>query len=553
MAKDAPAPRREGVANRHIPQLSWLVIPEQTGNFKSLTAEKLKTLLQHATKYQVGAVYFHGLNMCDFVFMSEYDRYVSLIVNNDRRAQIAENIAHLNTLASMVRRAGMKTILSCSVVSLPHGFLAGCHNFVNPFVSCYPELLDADGEFFWRMLDNQVTELFRNVPASDGLDVYLFEGNFQLTSLNGRSSHADRISRLFSVLAEACSRSSKSFSIMCFAHTRYEDEEVRTAISRLSPNDNLTVRHFANSCDYHPYMPSNENIGRVGNHFESLEFDCVGEYWGQGRIPCCYPQYIKERLAGALQSSPRVREVVCRVNWEWGYIFDTPNEANLHVVRELINNPRRSAEELLRAWATEKFGDKAAGAVAEALSRTFEAACKIFYLLGFWVSDHSEVPSLEYAWDHLIGYGIERAERVPETRELLMELLHPTEKTIQMAVDEKDQAIDICRESLRAIESARMDLAEPAYSQLRDCFELELNCSRIWRLLTEVLIRRQMYKNGQRSQRGIIRSLLIALVQLAHDTERKFTSSVRPGNPGAVRAFIRDIALDMDFVQFFQQ
>ncbi|MHB9070865.1 MAG: hypothetical protein ACYC54_10925 [Sedimentisphaerales bacterium] len=531
---------------QHIRQVSWLVIPERGIGLKGLTIDRIKSVLRHARRYDVAAIFLHGLNICDFVSVEKYDKYARLMGNSLRKAEIEANIVYLNSLISPIKDAGFKTVLSCSMPILPHGYLKGCDNFINPFISCYPELLDADGKFFWQMLDDQVTELFQNAPNLDGLDVYLFESNFKIDNLSGASTYADKLVKLFSIISQACKRLSKTFSIMCFAHTGYENKVVRTALSRLPANDHFMVRHFTNSCDYHPYMPPNENIGKVGGHFESLEIDCAGEYWGQGRIPCCYLPYISERLAAAVRSSPKLHDVVCRVNWEWGEVFDTPNESNLYAVHKLIKKPQLTAEQLLGMWAMDKYGDKAAGLVASALSRTFEAAGKIFYMLGFWVSDHSEVPSLQYAYEHLIGYGVERVQREPETASLFIELLHPTEKTVQRVLAEKDQASDICRQSLNDIELAKVHLSQSDYLQLRSYFELELNCTRIWQLFAELLVRRQMYVNGDCSQREIVQTHLRELAQVADETERQYGSSVRPGNPNAIRTFVHDIAVDMN-------
>lgn len=539
--------------NEKAIQLSWLVIPGPPGDFKFLTVEDMQTVLHHAAKYEVGAVFLHGHNVYDYIFTEKYKKYDSLLGSAAARTHIEGNITYLKTMVSMIKQAGLKAILSCSIVSLPHAYLKGCHNYLNPFVSCYPEVMDADGEFFWKLIDDQITDLFDNVPALDGLDVYLTESNFEINSLSGSLTNEDKLVKLFSVIEAACNRLSKTFSVMCFAHTKSDNDITRTALERLSSNTHLMIRHFTNSCDYHPCMPENGNIGKVGSHLEGLEIDCIGEYWGQGRIPSCSPLYIKDRLTSAMRSAPRFREVVCRVNWEWGYIFDTPNEANIYIIHKLLKDPQLSAEELLRMWASEKYGEKASGAVAHALSPTFEVTSKIFYLLGFWVSTHSEVPSLEYAYDHLIGYGTEHAERVPETRSLLMELLHPTEKTVQRVIEEKDQAAEICRQSLKEIESVRTHLTGPAYRDLCAYFDLELNCVKIWRLFAELLVRRQIYINGDCSQIKIIQARLKDLTGVADDTEQKFGSSIRPGNADAIRTFIRDITLDMKLDTYTEQ
>ena len=542
---DSFSKQRPQPARGNTTRLGWLVIPGPADEFPFLSLDRLKRILQHSADYDVKAILIHGVNICDFIYLDKYGEYNRLTGRDAQRMRIKGNLEYLNAAVSTIEGAGLEAILSCAMVSLPGSSLKGCHDYVNPFLSTYPQTLDADGDFFWGMIDGQVTELFKNVPDLGGLDIYLSESNFQVNSLNGSLTYEDTLAKLFLRISQACDRAEKDFSIMCFAHTAYENDVMRTALQRLSETTNLLVRHFTNSCDFHPSMPANDNIGKVGSHHEGLEFDCIGEYWGQGRIPACNPQYLQERLIHARHTAPDFCDVVCRVNWEWGDIFDTPNEAGVYVVNELLKTPDRPAQELLQMWAARTYGERSAVAVADALSPTFEAAAKLFYLQGFWVSDHSEVPDLEYAYDHLLGYGIEHICRLPERQPAFLELMHPKETTVEMVLEEKDQAADICRQGLQKLDSVRAHLAPAAYAELRRCFELELNCISIWRLFAESMVRRQMYYDGDSTQLRLIEARLKDLALVAHETEQKYGSHVHPGNPDAIRTFVRSLASDL--------
>ena len=118
------------------------------------------------------------------------------------------------------------------------------------------------------------------------------------------------------------------------------------------------------------------------------------------------------------------------------------------------------------------------------------------------------------------------------------------------ALEEKDRAAELCRQSLRAIEAAKADMTEALYVPLHHGFELELNCIRIWRLFAEVLVRHRMYVNGNDGQRETVRARLEGLAGAADDTEQRFGGAIRPGKPAAVRAFVSDVVVDMGLPQF---
>lgn len=174
----------------------------------------------------------------------------------------------------------------------------------------------------------------------------------------------------------------------------------------------------------------------------------------------------------------------------------TPNEINLYSLKRLTADPDVTADDIWSAWAVDRYAGAAVDVVA-ALKPTFEAVNLAFFPVGFWVSDHSTLPSPAYAGESIpLRSTAKWRPDEPEWVELEEMLTAPDTTFIERLLAEKDRSISLSDESLDHLAQARLKLPSDDYEDLRTRLERLRRAAVVWRLHTEGLFVLRALKAG---------------------------------------------------------
>jgi hypothetical protein len=259
--------------------------------------------------------------------------------------------------------------------------------------------------------------------------------------------------------------------------------------------------HKSQSGDWDPYRGPNNVM--LNTHSKSMIlFDGVGEYWGGSRIPYCFPEEIQYRLINALNNNLHIESLGMRVfdYFDNGTLFDNYNEINFFALCKYAENPSTPTEGIWNEWAVIKFGEKAAPKVVEALKRTDDIGKKIYYFKGIWVQQHSLIASLDYMEAQVLHTGKAMLKWYPDNisdNALIEEFMnHPSEEIIQIAVNDRKEALEMCNQSIQDVESVKDWLQKREYQKLIGQLRVQKKYIEVCIYHIEAYLRYIIYKNN---------------------------------------------------------
>jgi hypothetical protein len=250
-----------------------------------------------------------------------------------------------------------------------------------------------------------------------------------------------------------------------------------------------------------------------------MEFDCAGEFNGQGIIANTWPEAVLNRWRD-LSRRPHVIGYIARTDrFAGSRSVGKPGEINLYALKRAADDPYILSEQVYDEFITRRYGAGALPEVKTAFKESFDIITSCFYTLGIDTAFHSALsfePSeaiLEYAdtWFEpsigWIGHGVGRefnyvhdvidhiaepAAKPPATTPwasvpwvIERGWIHTgegmDEQTLRYVVMEKNFAVITAQDAVRHIEKARVLLSPEAYEELHGYFERTLLTARIWR------------------------------------------------------------------------
>lgn len=348
--------------------------------------------------------------------------------------------------------------------------------------------IDAPG--FWEFVQDKYRRLFEMCPSLDGLVITLHETQIKLWDdrVQSAMSPPERITKLVDALDEVCRPLGKRLFVRTFA---YEPVQLEYIIDGLRAAEaDVVAMSKAVPHDWQPYYPHNPAIGRFEPKEQVVEFDLGYEFLGLSRIPYIDIPWLEDRLEYALsQGADGAVLRVERLKWR---VVDSPNQANVDVFTQMLSEPSRDGDELFRGWLAKNYGQAAVEDLFSAFARTFDVVNKSYFVLGFWVTNHSVLPDFGYAEKSL--YGRTTAKWDESYRQTEQELFEPTLDTLEKIRAEKRDALRLLERSLGDVRQAREHLRPAQYDELVKYFQREKATVQVWTPALETFFAIRVYR-----------------------------------------------------------
>lgn len=457
-----------------------------------------------------------------------------------------------------LKAQGVKLVLSGAEPTIPEGFF-----------DHYPEARNVSNGLLYQYFESRIYTLFQIFPNVDTVQFHMFEtgllndqdlfrqlfwapdsgipGPSLFTGYKQTCTTTDYIVEIMTAFSSGAKRAGKSFSFLTFCHYPYQERLVIDALKALDIRAQITLDHKCQPGDWDPFRPANNVMLQVTDRGPSkIKFDGVGEYWGQGLHPYCYPDEIQARLIAALEKNQSISSVGMRVHWMGTRtLFGKPDEINWFALRRLAKNPYTPIEDIWHEWALMRFGKAAADRVISALRRSQKIVNLSHYIRGAWAQQHSRMASLNYFMAQILMTGRAQMEWTPDNfidNMLLRDLIfNPREHNINTVLEDRYEALRLVNLSIEDIEAARADLTDEAYTMLREQFSRLKVYVEMCIPHVEAGLRCMMQKvNPSPENRERIKAPLLSLSSLAD----RFESGELDAHPfipvNILRDFIRD-------------
>lgn len=233
------------------------------------------------------------------------------------------------------------------------------------------------------------------------------------------------------------------------------------------------------------------------------EFQIVGEYRGLHSNPCEMVtnwgewMCINKNSVGGLLGDVEIG----------GSQFDHPlNMVNYFAFGKYASDRDAKPDEIIKAWAEQTYGTKAANAVARVIKRTSAATSKMMYFKGVWIQQHSWLPSRDYLDRHLrgpwvdmkrdetlIGWGrpldmfpADKAAKyaADPDLELFIGRKKITPELMALLCKQQDDSVAEYEAMLAEWRRAKGLIRADQYRQVERMLQASLDDSRVWRLNT---------------------------------------------------------------------
>ena len=170
-----------------------------------------------------------------------------------------------------------------------------------------------------------------------------------------------------------------------------------------------------------------------------------------------------------------------------------------------------------------RYGEAAVAHLTVAFLNSFEVCIQT---LGFWVSEAPKSAFPDAVW---IDFSL-RTESLAvwdaSYKDLENQLVHPDAAIIKRIIEEKDAAVTLASDAVKAVESSKVVVSAADYAQLHRQFLLQLYVARAYRLYAELYFRFRMWdQSGRGKVPPEITALRTSLRSLTAEMEAQFASS----------------------------
>jgi hypothetical protein len=441
-----------------------------------------------------------------------FDDHAPKVAKKGKARQDVEKLrANIAEIIKEARSQGIEVYLMGTEFSFPPGMLQE-----------YPEAANANSEYLWSFLEARLDEVLRALPEAAGVVLYTDEpSDLILYELKG-VNHGVVLKRLLDLYLDVCRRHGCRFIVTTFVN--YSAEKLDTLLSTLKkipPSRHLLIDNYICPGDWGLIKLFNPAIGEVGGHSEFLTFDYTGEVWGQANIPLCQARLLRDRLQLAQQKGAKLVGINGYVSWYSQSLFGTPSAINLDLGPQLLHDPNRNPESLVRSWLKQRYGEQAAERLTPAFLNSFDVADKAIQTLGFWVSEAPKSAFPDPVW---LDFSL-RTESLavfdPSYKTLERQLVHPDEGILNKIIEEKESAVNLATAALQAVDKAKPYLKGADYQQLHQQFSLALYITRAYRVYLEMYLRFRMWdERGRGHVPPELKILQKSIQELAAEMEK---------------------------------
>jgi hypothetical protein len=434
------------------------LVPWRAWQFHKMNMPYVLASLKLARNYDVNTV----------VFSHDMLGYASQLLDGSNRG------AQLTELAKAAHQEKLKAwIWVREFENVPDRFLAG-------------GVVQLDRSGFWEWLADRYEQVFTRYPEFDGLMLTFDESPYRVfdaKKVQSALSMPDRFAKVMNTIDVVAARHRKDFIVRSFV---YEPEEMtwfQAGYAQTGPH--VMIQTKCEPHDWDPFYPNDPLIGAFPGRRQIIEFDGSAEFFGKSRIPYAQPEYFERRWRYDL-ARPGVAGYNLRIDHGGYDSLHTPNEINIYAMSRFTADSRATAEDIWKEWTLRRYGADAAAEVEQALKPSYDIVNLSFYALQFWITNHSTLPHLSYADEHL--HTRTMAKWYPgeaRYRELENRLLQPDPQLLEVILTEKDKAIALAHASLLHLEAARPKLKTEQYEDLRWRLALAERTALVWKLHAE--------------------------------------------------------------------
>ena len=429
-------------------------------------------MCEFAQQYGFNHINIHGAPILPFVTLRDYPLVTKKVTEKDAR-----ELAGFRSVLKLYKEKGLRITLGSGGVKIP-----------DDLFECYPDARNIHSGLLMDIVESMIVEYFETIPEADAFEIYFWEamlvsdghlicpemffgGEDRLVRFASFPYYApeDFLADIISAYGRGAQRAGKQFSLLTFSHHQWQEEVLIKAIERVDRSLPIILDHKCQPGDWTPKRLTNNVLKAFPAHPAAMLFDGAGEYWGQCRIPYCYPEEIAHRLQYALDANPSISEVGMRVMWHYDAVFGNYNEINFYALKKLAADPYSDIGTIWDEWTRTRFG-RGAESARRALSRTADICNRIFYIEGAWIFDHSEISGLKYLESHIVNYSKAMIEWNSEDFKLkgrLRELLlKPSGYTLEWVLGERAEAVRLAELSLGEVIADQASYEPEVYEKL---------------------------------------------------------------------------------------
>lgn len=398
--------------------------------------------------------------------------------------------------------------------------------------------VDLDAPELWDFIRGKYRKLFDMCPDLDGLVLSMKETAMSIydeRSVESSISPEKRVAKLIDQMGSVCKSFNKQFFVRTFSYEPHELQFIKQGI--IEAQCDFVVMSKCVPHDWQPYYPHNPIIGDVGGKPQIVEFDLGYEFLGLSTIPYINIDYLKMRLDHGV--SRNILGAVLRIERLGWRAVDTPNQANIDVFTKMLLNPSADPHELYKQWLADRYGEQAVPHLFSAFMRTYDIVNKGYFVLGYWVTNHSKLPTYDYATKSLGRRTTAKWD--PSTKPTQDELWNPTRQTIAKINAEKDEALALVNESIADIEKAKPFLSEKDYADLADLFQREKAMVVVWKAGMDIIFGVQVYQSTKsEDDKAFLLDAADRLEKLAAENKQHLVNMAADyGSPQRVENFYR--------------
>jgi hypothetical protein len=445
--------------------------------------EYCKPMIEEAPKYGIQRLELCGVTQSDIGNADAYVHFKShpIIASTRDEKLINSNIQNLRQICRRAHELGMEVDMWHREVNFPAILLETEKSLVTE---------DGDIDFngpYLKLIEAKISEFFENVPEIDGLIMTPYEALFPIIHVVNKKKNPpeQNLRNVMNVFKNACNKYGKRFVARTFASTDEDYALINKVILSMNLKSDLYTSMKVVPFDWHPFLPIHPIIEDLKATKRIVELDLMGEYYGQGVVPCCFPEEIKRyirHLKGA-----GVRHIVGRVDRMGVRTMDTANEVNVYAMTKFMQDINADVDEIYNEWATAKWDAKTAKSVIGGLKRTFEIAKKAFYI-DQHLQSHWQFPDfLMLKWARFFGYFKpgEPMRRANLEWAIISGRIAPTWEKI---IADKDKAISLIQSCLDDLAKSRKDVRKDVYDYLLDGYKKFMVMAKAYRLLCTMSI-----------------------------------------------------------------
>ncbi len=387
-----------------------------------------------------------------------------------------KNIQALRKLAALADASGRPIVYWHREVMVPR-----------EIVESVPGLLDETGEFdllgavYHDLLRSKIREFFDEVPEMDGLVLTVTESDYSVihNSNPRRYPPAQVVAHVVTTFAAELQRLKKRFVLRSFGSVPQDYEDIIAGASAVDAQFAFEVETKITPYDFSPFLPFNRYLQRTGRFTRSAEYDSLGEFLGAGFLPAADPERV---IAGVrFAKDCGVDRHAIRVDRIGHATFDSTQAVNLLAFDRAIHEPCVTADEIWRQWA-ERQWPRCPAEMTAVMRRGIEMVKKCHFIDGH-VIFHAFPIDPSWKWLQACGIlsvftpGISLAHHQGMWG-ILPERTTPTRAAL---LAEKDEAVRMADESLRALRSLAAQLPSAEAQMARTAWENAVVVTRLIR------------------------------------------------------------------------